>query len=88
MEVINMKMCKESYIKIVSVFSEHKQVLKNHRNLLREKDNVINLEVRLAFDGYYGLIPMNERRQITERDNLKDAHLQTGLLKALRECDI
>ena len=83
-----MKMSKESYNKIVAIFSEHKQLLKNHRNHLREKDNVNNLEVRLAFDGYYKLVPMSVRRDISYKENLKDAHLQTGLLKALRECDI
>lgn len=83
-----MKMSKESYNKIVTIFSEHKEVLKNHRNELRKKDNVKNLEVRLAFDAYHGLLSLNERRHIAESDNLKDAHIQTGLLKALRECDI
>ena len=83
-----MKMSKESYNRIVAVFSENREVLKNHRERLREKGNYQNLEVRLAFDAYRGLLSLNERRHIAESDDLKDAHLQTGLLKALRECDI
>ena len=83
-----MKMSKESYKKIVAVFSENREILKNHRNLLKGKDNVKNIEVRLAFDAYHGLLPLNERRHIAKSDDLKDAHLQTALLKALRECDI
>ena len=83
-----MKMSKEGYNKIVAVFSENRDVLKNHRNQLRKKDNLTNIEVRLAFDAYHGLLSLNERRHIAESDDLKDAHLQTGLLKALRECDI
>ena len=83
-----MKMSKESYNKIVEVFSEHKEVIKNHRERLRADGNYQNLEVRLAFDVYHGLFSWQEQREIREIDNLKDAHIQTALLKVMREYEI
>lgn len=87
-----MKMRKESYNLIAEVFAEHKEVIKNHRHRLRKQDelydNVGNLEVRLAFDAYHGLLSLDERRHIAESDDLKDAHIQTALLKVMREYEI
>lgn len=87
-----MKMSKDSYNLIAEVFQENREVIKNHRHRLREKDvlfdNVGNLEVRLAFDAYNGLMSMNERRDIAEKDNLKDLHIQTALLKIMRDYEI
>lgn len=87
-----MKMSKENYDRIAEVFSENKEAIKNHRHRLREQDtlfdNVGNLEVRLAFDAYHGLLSLDERRHIAESDDLKDAHLQTALLKVMRVYEI
>lgn len=87
-----MKMSKDSYNFIAEIFEENREVIKNHRHRLREKDlvsdNIGDLEVRLGFDAYNGLLSMNERRDIAEKDNLKDLHIQTALLKILRELDI
>ena len=83
-----MKMSKDSYNLIKTVFEENREVIKNHRHRLRSKDNVGVLEIRLAFDAYNGLMSLNERRDIAEKDNLKDLHIQTALLKAMRELDI
>ena len=87
-----MKMSKESYDRIAERFSENREVIKNHRHRLRKQDelydNVGNLEVRLAFDAYRGLFTWQEQRDFREKDDLKDAHLQTALLKAMREHEI
>ena len=83
-----MKMSKESYNLIAEVFTEHKDVIKYHRERIREKGGYQNLEVRVGFDAYYGLISPAERIHIVKKDDLKDAHLQTAILKALRENDI
>lgn len=88
----NMKMSRESYDLIAEVFAQHKEVIKHHRHRLRERalvsDNIGNLEVRLAFDAYHGLLSLDERRYIRESDDLKDAHIQTALLKVMREYKI
>lgn len=83
-----MKMRKESYNLIAEVFTEHKEVIKYHRERLRRKGNYQNLEVRVGFDAYHGLLSIADRRNISQIDDLKDAHLQTAILKALRENDI
>ena len=83
-----MKMSKDSYNLIAEVFEENREVIKNHRHRLREKGNYQNLEVRLAFDAYNGLMSLNERRDIAEKDNLKDLHIQTALLKIMRDYEI
>ena len=83
-----MKMRKESYNLIAEVFTEHKEVIKYHKERIREKGGYQNLDVRVGFDAYHGLLSLDERRHIAEIDDLKDAHLQTAILKALRENDI
>ena len=83
-----MKMSKESYNLIAEVFKDNREVIKNHRERLRKNAKYQNLEVRLAFDAYHGLLSLDERRHIAESDDLKDAHIQTALLKAMRECEI
>lgn len=83
-----MKMRKESYNLIAEVFAEHKEVIKHHKERIREKGGYQNLDVRVGFDAYYGLLSHDEKRNIRELDNLKDAHLETAILKALRENDI
>ena len=83
-----MKMRKESYNKIGEVFSEHKEVIRKHRERVRETGKYQNLEVRVGFDAYRAFFTWQEQREFREKDNLKDAHLQTAILKALRENDI
>lgn len=87
-----MKMSKDNYNLIKIVFEENREVIKNHRHRIREEeivsDNIGNIEIWLAFDAYNGLLSLNQRRHIRESDNLKDAHIQTALLKAMRECAI
>ena len=83
-----MRMRKESYNKIAEAFAQHKEVIKNHREIVRESGRFQDLEVRVGFDAYYGLLSLDERINIVKIDDLKDAHLQTAILKALRENDI
>ena len=83
-----MKMRKESYNKIAELFAEHKEVIKHHKKLIEGTGNYQNLDVRVGFDAYRGLLSWQEQREIRELDNLKDAHLETAILKALRENDI
>lgn len=83
-----MKMRRESYDLIAEVFEQNREQIKNHRQHLRGLENVGNLEVRLAFDAYHGLLSLEERRYIAECDDLKDAHIQTALLKVMREYKI
>ena len=49
-----MKMRKESYNFILEVFTEHREVIKNHKERLKEKGDYQNLEVRTAFNVYHG----------------------------------
>ena len=83
-----MKMSKESYNKIVMIFSENREVIKKHKEWLLENASYNNLNVRLGFDAFYSLLTWDQRNHIAKSDNLKDRHLETGILKALRECDI
>ena len=83
-----MKMSKESYNLILDTFSEHLEAIKEHKQWIIENASYNNLNVRLGFDAFHGLLPLNQRRHIAKSDNLKDSHLQTGILKALNELGI
>ena len=80
-----MKMSKENYNLILTTFSENLDVIKKHMEWLIKMDCYNNLNVRLGFDSYHGLLTLDQRRHIRESDNLKDRHLETGILKALKQ---
>ena len=83
-----MKMSKESYDLILTTFSDNLEVIIRHKEWLLKMDVYNNLNVRLGFDVYYALLTWDQRNHIAKSDNLKDRHLQTGILKALKQLGI
>ena len=83
-----MKMSKESYNLILTTFSDNLEVIIRHKEWLLKMDVYNNLNVRLGFDAYYGLLTWDQRNHIVKSDDLKDKHLQTGILKALKQLGI
>lgn len=83
-----MKMSKESYNLILTAFLDNSEAIKEYKEWLIKNATYTNLNVRLGFASYRGLLTSEQRRHISESDNLKDNHLQTGILKALKQLDI
>ena len=81
-------MSKESYNLILTTYSENLEVIIRHKEWLLKMDVYNNLNVRLGFDAYYSLLTWDQRNHIVKSDNLKDRHLETGILKALKQLGI
>lgn len=84
-----MKMNKENYNIILTVFKENKKVIEKHKNYLLNNAKFKDLNVRLAFDVWHSSLITREIKnnimQYGYNDELNDNHLQTALLKALNE---
>lgn len=84
-----MKMNKENYNIILTVFKENKKVIENHKNYLLNNAKFKDLNIRLAFDVWNSSLITREVKnrimQYDSNDSLNDNHLQTALLKALTE---
>ena len=84
-----MKMTKENYNKVLTVYKDNRELIASHKEHLKANATYNDLNVRLAFDVFYSkLFTLDERRVIAQdgTDNeLYDNHLQTAFLKALKE---
>ena len=88
-----MKMTQKDYSMIKKGFSENINLIKSHYDYLKElersgKGNIKNLENRLSWDAYYGILPQENRRLIARERDYKDSHILTGIKKALKELGV
>ena len=79
-----MKMSKLTYALIVVAFERQVDIIKDHREALKRSGKFNSLPVRLAFDSYYAVVPPFVKKKV-QAEELTDRHLQTGLVKALKE---
>ena len=78
-----MKMKKESVKEIVGMLEGKKELIQKHKEWLKENARYNSLEVRLAMDCWWTL-PQEFRTKTCEEQDLKDAHVRTGMKKALK----
>ena len=88
-----MKMEQKDYSMIKKGFSENIKLIKNHYDYLQKleksgKGNIQNLENRLSWDAYYGIVSQENRREIAVSRGYKDSHILTGIKKALKELEV
>ena len=88
-----MKMTQKDYSMIKKDFSENINLIKSHYDYLKElersgKGNIKNLENRLSWDAYYGIVSKEFRKVITWERDYKDSHILTGIKKALKELGV
>ena len=86
-EVVKMKMKKESVQEIVGMLVDKKEAIQAHKEWLKENARYNSLETRLAMDCWWTL-PQEFRWKTTEEQDLKDAHVRTGMKQALKEIGI
>ena len=83
----NMKMKKETVQQIVGMLEDKKDMIQRHKEWLKENARYNSLETRLAMDCWWTL-PQEFRMKTTEEQDLKDAHVRTGMKQALKQIDI
>lgn len=89
-----MKMKKREYEKIKeSLFVFGVERITAYKKQLEElhasgESNIKNVETRLIFEVYYGCVPKELRRDITDNEGYNDAHIRTAVKKALKELRI
>lgn len=82
-----MKMKKESVEAIVGMLVDKKEAIQGHKEWLKENARYNSLETRLAFDCWWTL-PQEFRMETRDSQDLKDAHIETGMKRALKEIGI
>ena len=80
-------MKKETVQEIVEMLKDKKEIIQNHKQWLKENARYNSLDTRLAFDCWWTL-PRDFRRETEESQDLNDAHIETGMKRALKEIGI
>ena len=85
-----MKMTQKDYSMIKKGFSENINLIKSHYDYLKElersgKGNIQNIENRLSWDAYYGIVSQENKNIIAMERDYNDSHILTGIKKALKE---
>lgn len=84
-----MKMTKENYKTILTVFEDNKELIEKHKQALKENATYKDLNIRLVFDVWGSSLLSREQKdlilQYNTNDELNDNHLKTALIKALTE---
>ena len=88
-----MKMTQNDYSVIKKGFSENIETIKSHYIYLQElsekgQGNIQNLENRLSWDAYRGIMSQDFRNVIARKRDYKDSHILTGIKKALKELGV
>ena len=88
-----MKMTKSDYSMIKKGFSENINLIKSHYDYLQElersgKGNIQNIENRLSWDAYYGIVSKENKNVIAMERDYNDSHILTGIKKALKELGV
>ena len=88
-----MKMEQKDYSMIKKGFSENIKLIKNHYDYLQKleksgKGNIQNIENRLSWDAYYGIVSQEFRNVITWERDYNNSHILTGIKKALKELGV
>ena len=88
-----MKMEQKDYIMIKKGFSENINLIKSHYIYLQEllekgQGNIQNIENRLSWNVYRGIISQDFRNMITFERDYNDTHILTGIKKALKELEV
>ena len=94
-----MKMTQKDYSMIKKDFSENINLINDHYDFLQEIErsglqelersgNIQNIENRLSWDAYYGIVSQEFRHVIARERDYKDSHILTGIKKALKELGV
>ena len=88
-----MKMEQKDYSMIKKGFSENIKLIKSHYIYLQEllekgQGNIQNIENRLSWNVYRGIISQDFRNMITFERDYNDTHILTGIKKALKELEV
>lgn len=88
-----MKMEQKDYSMIKKGFSENINMIKNHYDYLQKleksgKGNIQNIENRLSWNAYYGIVSKEFRHVIARERDYNDSHILTGIKKALKELGV
>ena len=88
-----MKMEQKDYNVIKNSFSENIETIKSHYIYLQEllekgQGNIQNIENRLSWNVYRGIISQDFRNMITFKRDYNDSHILTGIKKALKELGV
>ena len=88
-----MKMTQSDYNVIKNSFSENIETIKNHYIYLQElsekgQGNIQNVEERLSWNVYRGIMSQDFRNMITRERDYNDTHILTGIKKALKELGV
>ena len=88
-----MKMTQSDYNVIKNSFSENIETIKSHYIYLQEllekgQGNIQNIENRLSWNAYYGIISQENKNIIARERDYKDSHILTGIKKALKELGV
>ena len=94
-----MKMEQKDYSMIKKDFSENINLINDHYDYLQELErsglqeidrsgNIQNIENRLSWDAYYGIVSQEFRNVIARERDYNDSHILTGIKKALRELSV
>ena len=94
-----MKMEQKDYSMIKKDFSENINLINDHYDFLQELERsglqelersgkIQNIENRLSWDAYYGIVSQENRKVITWERDYNDSHILTGIKKALKELGV
>ena len=88
-----MKMTQSDYSVIKNSFSKNIETIKSHYIYLQElsekgQGNIQNIENRLSWNVYHGIISLDFRNMITWERDYNDTHILTGIKKALKELEV
>ena len=86
-----MKMTQKDYSMIKKDFSENINLINDHYDFLQELERsgkIQNIENRLSWDAYYGIVSKEFRKVITWERDYNDSHILTGIKKALKELGV
>lgn len=83
-----MKMSKESYTQLLAMFTEKRQVLRQHMAYIQRNERYNSLEVRLGYDAIYSFMPKNWIVDLYRTEDLNDKHMVTAIKRAVKEADI
>ena len=91
-----MKMEQKDYSMIKKGFSENINLINDHYDFLQELERsglqelersgkIQNIENRLSWDAYYGIISQENKNIMEMERDYNDSHILTGIKKALKE---
>ena len=91
-----MKMTQKDYSMIKKGFSENINLINDHYDFLQELERsglqelersgkIQNIENRLSWDAYYGIISQENKNIMEMERDYNDSHILTGIKKALKE---